>query len=263
MKRAWWIALLLPGLASATPKNWEVFKATYGTAESSKIFSSGCNVCHVEAKFPGRNSYGAALEAKSDNAAAITAANLHAIENVDSDGDKFSNGEEIQADFLPGDPASHPAGEPKAPPAAATSGASDKPEAAASSELIPLHSFHPAVVHFPIALFLFGILLELWGMRGRPEARLAAKYSLIGGATATLMTIPTGLAVFLRSGFKWEGTPLLHFILAIAATALMIGVSVWRSKEEPTSKLYWALLLLTGAVVAAAGHFGGVMVYGA
>ena len=263
MKRAWWIALLLPGLASATPKNWEVFKATYGTAANPKIFTTGCNVCHVEAKFPARNSYGAALEAKSENAASISAANLHEIENVDSDGDKFTNGEEIQADFLPGDPASHPAGEPKSPATPPAAGANDKPATTTSTDLIPLHSYHPAVVHFPIALFLFGVLLEVWGMRGRPEARLAAKYSLVGGAAATVLTIPTGLAVFLRSGFKWEGTPLLHFILAIAATILMIGVSVWRLKAEPTGKWYWILLLLTGALVAAAGHFGGVMVYGA
>jgi uncharacterized membrane protein len=259
VKRAWWIALLLPGLASATPKNWEVFKAAYNIKDGSKLFTTGCNVCHTEVKFPARNSYGAALEAKSGNAAAITNADLVAVEGDDADGDKFSNGEEIQADFLPGDASSHPKGKPKGV-APAPSPAAVTPE---STELIPRHSFHPAVVHFPIALFLFGILLEFWGVRGRPEARVAAKYTLVGGATATLLTIPTGLAVFLRSGFKWEGTPLLHFILAIAATAFMIGVSVWRVKEEPTSKFYWVLLLLTGALVAAAGHFGGVMVYGA
>lgn len=258
MKFAWAVVVLLPCIGHATPENWKVFKTHYGTSASSRIFKTDCSVCHIEAKFPARNGYGKALEAhQAADSRVITPADLTAIESEDSDGDGFSNAEEIQADFLPGDPKSHPAGKPK--PAAAPK---ESTPTASESELIPRHSFHPAVVHFPIALFLFGVLLELWGARSKPEARIAAKYVLIGGAISTLLTLPTGLAVFLRSGFKWEGVALIHFILALVATALMVAVATLRAKAQQTSIGYWVLLLLAGAVVAAAGHFGGVLVYG-
>jgi len=82
--------------ALADPAAFGVFTTRYpGTAYD-------CTVCHGPGG-PPTNPYGAALAPLP-----VTDAELAAIENVDSDGDTFTNLAEIQAGSLPGDPASVP-----------------------------------------------------------------------------------------------------------------------------------------------------------
>lgn len=63
---------------------------------------AGCSLCHTSP--PALNTYGADFKAAGRNAAAFTL-----IENRDSDGDGFSNLQEIQSGSYPGDPSSKPA----------------------------------------------------------------------------------------------------------------------------------------------------------
>jgi uncharacterized membrane protein len=53
---------------------------------------------------------------------------------------------------------------------------------------------HPMLVHFSIALLCFAFLLDLgaWLWRSQP-ARVAALYSLAGGAAATVLSVLSGL----------------------------------------------------------------------
>ena len=63
--------------------------------------SYGCNLCH-KAAIPATNPYGA------DLALPVTAQQLIAIENIDSDGDGATNIDEINAGTFPGNPKSKP-----------------------------------------------------------------------------------------------------------------------------------------------------------
>ena len=63
--------------------------------------SYGCNLCHT-ANPPARNPYGAELVLP------VTGPQLIAIEGLDSDGDGFTNIQEINARRLPGNPNDHP-----------------------------------------------------------------------------------------------------------------------------------------------------------
>ena len=73
-------------------------------------------------------------------------------------------------------------------------------------QYVPKHSLHPMFVHFPIALFLFGAGLEVFGWRRKDATmRQAGWWALLFGSLSTVVAVPTGLMVFLRSGFQTDG----------------------------------------------------------
>ncbi|MDA8082355.1 MAG: thrombospondin type 3 repeat-containing protein [Nitrospiraceae bacterium] len=93
------ISLAAYGSASALPAYFSSFTSTY---PSSGTVAFGCGICHLNAQSPGpRNPYGTAYAGAGHAFAPI--------ENLDSDGDGFTNIVEINAGTNPGDAASHPA----------------------------------------------------------------------------------------------------------------------------------------------------------
>ncbi|MDQ5986561.1 MAG: hypothetical protein CSYNP_02291 [Syntrophus sp. SKADARSKE-3] len=104
MKRIKWgiwicalLIIFLVGSASALPTYLASFNTQYGT--SSTVLNT-CNLCHVGGNTAVLNSYASAFAAAGHNFAAI--------ENLDSDGDGFTNIQEINARTFPGDATSFP-----------------------------------------------------------------------------------------------------------------------------------------------------------
>jgi len=95
--------------ALATPKMQAVFIKTYPAPKDSALAKAKCTVCHVKGK--ELNVYGKdlqkALQEKMNKD--LTAEILKSIEKLDSDKDSVSNGDELKAGTLPGDPKSKPA----------------------------------------------------------------------------------------------------------------------------------------------------------
>ena len=225
--------------AQAKPEFLKLFKDVYGKPEAK------CLVCH--SKVPERNVYGKAIEAALDKAKAtdLTAEILKSVEKADSDGDGFSNIDEINAGTAPGDPASKPA---------AASGGSSK---SAGGELIPKHTFHPALVHFPIALLAVAAFLELVGRRKSDQIyHKASIINLALGLFGASAAIVTGIIAWLRLGYSLEGNLLIHLILA--SLSVLIGIGAYTQREKPH---YLWLILVSGILVMVAGHFGGTLVY--
>ncbi len=243
----------LSSVAMATPEQMEAFHGTMKLKESSRLFKAECMSCHT--KPPEHNPYGKDVRSalKSSGKEVITLELIRSLDLKDSDGDGWPNGEEIEQDFLPGDSDRHPAGTPAK---------ADSPPSG-FDQLVPKHSFHPLFVHFPIALFLFGVGLEVFGHRRRDATmRKAGWWALLYGALSTAIAVPTGLLVFFRSGFQWQGTALIHVALAVSATLLMAGTVIWRRRAAHESLSYFTLLGLAAVAVGAAGHFGAQLVYG-
>ena len=113
-------ALLMVSLShtsetSAFSSKLTAFNAKYGTA-ATKLDS--CSTCHNDDDT--RNAYGAAVEAQGG----VIDAALAAVESLDSDGDTFTNIDEINARTWPGDATDFPGGGPTptpVPPVALTS----------------------------------------------------------------------------------------------------------------------------------------------
>ncbi len=95
------LLLRTPTPASATPSFLGLAESQYPSIVGSRIDS--CNLCHVPNAIPSLNAYGTAFLNNGLNAAALVA-----IENLDSDGDGFTNIQEIRALTFPGDPIDHP-----------------------------------------------------------------------------------------------------------------------------------------------------------
>lgn len=262
----WGVIACLP--ARALPPFWAAFQQTYLPKEGTPLTSARCQTCHVSPGGGERNVYGRLIESalKEAQSAVLTPAILKQTEAIDSDGDGWSNGAEITARTLPGDPASHPSGRPKG--RTTTPRAAQQAKPTFSSPLLPLHSYHPTIVHFPIALFMFGGLLELLGERKRrPDLRAAGFLNLAVGSLTSLLSVATGFIAAYRNAFALQGILLTHMGLGVAsavgmlATAL-VGWSAMRRGRERNSPLYWVLLIVSALLVGATGHFGGLFVFG-
>lgn len=133
--------------------------------------------------------------------------------------------------------------------------------------LVWLGKFHPAAVHFPIALLLVAAFAELLSLRYRPEFfRDAARFSLW---TGTVGALGAALLGWLYGGFRlideetvltihrWNGTS----IAALALLTLWLGER--RLQAQPTRNgIYRSALFATALLVGVNGYLGGLMVYG-
>ncbi len=230
----------------ATPDILKEFKGIYPEAKAN------CQTCHIQP--PKRNPFGkevqAALNTTSDGV--LTKELMKTIESKDSDGDGVSNIDEIKAETGPGDPNSKPdqtTASPSPVPSDSKLG---------SNELVPKHSFHPALVHFPIALLAVAALLEIIAKRkGDSNYHNASVINLAIGLIAAVGAIITGVAAWLRLGYEIKGDLLIHLLLASSSVIFGLGAYFQRGKST-----YLWLIALAGLLVMIAGHFGGNMVYG-
>lgn len=131
------------------------------------------------------------------------------------------------------------------------------------AKIFPDYGFHPLVIHFPIALFLFGTLLELIGWWRRDfRIRQAAFWNLAAASLSTLVVIPTGAIAFILSDYTWKGMVVYHMAFAGAAAILMAATVLWRRKGPHTSRKYFAVLITSTVVLGIAGYYGGELIYG-
>jgi uncharacterized membrane protein len=238
-------------VALAVPPSLEVFTDHYSPPDGSPLARAECTTCHAGPRTTALNPFGQDVQAEKHRlqAQSITRDLLDRLLALDSDGDGFTNFREIQAGSLPGDPRSTP---------------QTLARDARWAGLFPAHSYHPLIVHFPIALFLFGAFLDVLGkLRRRPEMRMLARWNLAAGALGALVALGSGFAAWQRSGRSLEGNLALHLWLAIPAAVLVVSLTVWRLRHaRADGRLYWVALVGTSAILAAAGHFGSAIVHG-
>ncbi|MDR3710216.1 MAG: DUF2231 domain-containing protein [Capsulimonadaceae bacterium] len=164
----------------------------------------------------------------------------------------------------PASPAAAPAPEPAAPEqASGDSSATLKPPFG-----IPDYAFHPAIVHFPIALFIGGLVLDLLGfIRKDKNLLFAGWFNLALAATSALAAVATGLAALIFMSLPLKGLILEHMLLALVSTVLMwamFGLRAYRHENmiTPARIVYMILALITFALIGYVGHLGGEFVYG-
>lgn len=245
----------LSGSALAEPEFVDTFIAHYKLAADSPLAAQSCALCHVSDSDFAFNPYGKDIKAElaASGAKSVTDAVLVKVDALDSNGDGVLNGAEIAAGNAPGAP-SKKAGTP--PPA---------PE---KSEFPPKNGFHPAIVHFPIALFLAALLLDFIGLVKRNQNfLLAGWYNMILAAASSLAGVASGILAMSLSGFPFKGTMREHIIYAGAATIamwIMVAMRVHRHEKMNliARLIYYALAVIGMLTISWAGHVGGVLVYG-
>jgi uncharacterized membrane protein len=130
--------------------------------------------------------------------------------------------------------------------------------------------WHPAVVHFPIALVVMAALAEVLQVLKRNESyAFAARFMLYGAAFASVVAAAVGFAA--ASGKSYEGQQAINFtfhrVIGVAVPVLLfltLGLceSSRRTKEAWQYTAYQALLFITAIVVVIAAYLGGTLVFG-
>lgn len=130
-------------------------------------------------------------------------------------------------------------------------------------------NWHPAAVHFPIALGITATLLFALAASGRggPAIAPAARLLLQLAALAALVTAVLGWLAFESVDHDAAGHAVMlrHRAWALASAGGLILVALWESwrqaRKLPVSRLSWLPMLLVAGGLAHTGWLGGEMVY--
>src|SRR5262245_20565668 len=135
-------------------------------------------------------------------------------------------------------------------------------------EMALVGRLHPLIVHFPIALVIVAALAESMTIAtGDRRWRVVSVVNLRAGAVFVLAALIAGWR--LASAPDFEPSPLLewHRLTGIIAALLtaVAAVAACRAEGWPLRYLwtYRIALFSAAAVVAVAGHLGGLLVWGA
>jgi hypothetical protein len=144
------------------------FETAYPSAKGSVIDS--CALCH--SSVPATNAYGRAYAGAGNN--------YRSIESADSDGDGFTNIEEINALTFPGDPASQPSTPPPNKPPVANAGPD---QTVTEGELVTLNGSNSSDADGTIVSYV-------WAQTAGPSVTLSKTTSVSSNFTAP----PAGLS---------------------------------------------------------------------
>lgn len=132
--------------------------------------------------------------------------------------------------------------------------------------LLAKHAQHVVLIHFPIAMFISGVvfdLMEHWTKRhGLADT---AYYNLLAAAISTFPVLATGIFAwqFQLEGQKLKGFLLLHLVFACVSSG-MIWLVWWlhfraRRRADLLPNYRLAVEFLGVAIVALTGHLGGFL----
>ena len=135
------------------------------------------------------------------------------------------------------------------------------------SVLCAKHAQHVVLIHFPIALFVSGVVFDLVALWRQSRGLVTAVYyNLTAAAISTLPATATGVLAWQwqLEGKRLKGVLLLHLILGLLSTAVIL-IAWWlhfrvrRTPELALPTYRYPIELLSVLLVALTGHLGGVL----
>nr|UXE45570.1 hypothetical protein Hi04_10k_c4998_00013 [uncultured bacterium] len=128
-----------------------------------------------------------------------------------------------------------------------------------------LWEIHPAVIHFPIAFLIGGVVLDLFGHRKESLVR-AATYLILAGIAAAVVAIATGFLAFYtvpknhtQHAHDWI---MYHLYANLTAAVLfvIVGIARWR-RPAAVSPIVRVLGMVAVLVLSVGAYIGGDVVY--
>ena len=102
------------------------------------------------------------------------------------------------------------------------------------SVVLAKHAQHVVLVHFPIALFITGVLCDVMAHWGRQRTlKIVARFNLWTAAITAIPVVATGLAAWQwqLEGQRLKGVLRLHLVLG-SCSAVLIWLVVWLRARE-------------------------------
>ena len=133
--------------------------------------------------------------------------------------------------------------------------------------LLAKHAQHVVLIHFPIALFIAGVVFDFLAQKTKKRAFAeAAYYNLLGAAIFAVPVVVTGILAwqFQLEGQKLKGILLMHLVLGCTSTILIwiawaLHVRARRQLPEGLPIFRLALETVAVAIIAFTGHLGGFL----
>jgi uncharacterized membrane protein len=120
---------------------------------------------------------------------------------------------------------------------------------------------HPLLVHLPIGILLFAILLQsLAGQEKYMALQPAMRLALFWGMVSALASAITGLLLS-QNGEYDAGTLNIHRWLGISLALISALFYVWKRKTASHKNQPWVALLLLLLIIGT-GHMGGTLTHG-
>ena len=133
--------------------------------------------------------------------------------------------------------------------------------------LLAKHAQHVVLIHFPIALFIIGVLFDFLAQwKKQPLLAAAAYYNLVVAAIATIPVVVTGIFAWQweLEGQKLKGILLMHLVMGCASGVLIC--LVWfihrrsrRNQGEVLPGYRLPIEAVAVVIVALTGHLGGFL----
>jgi uncharacterized membrane protein len=128
--------------------------------------------------------------------------------------------------------------------------------------------FHPILVHLPIGILIFLLVMEMLCMRKSVEAKFgeAALLALWIGAAGSVFAVLAGIMLSREGGYE-GGSFTLHQGLGIIGTAgillgLLMRLAGMSTQNSGLVDAYRAVLILSFSLMGVGAHFGANMVHG-
>ena len=245
--------------AQAEPEFLDVITKRYNISDSSPLGEKTCGICHVSDEDYKFNLYGkqVATYLTDHNLKSVDASVLDAVGTEDADGDGKTNADELKAGTEPGK--SDKPGVVTPPPG---------PPVPEKKPVVPKNGFHPAIVHFPIALLIAGLMFDLVGTLGKQKSLLyAGWYNTVLAAFSSLGAVASGFLAITLLKVPYKGLILNHMLLALAVAFIawiMVALRIHQHDKmtAPTRLLYYVLAIAAFVLISWTGHLGGAFVYG-
>nr|MCE2705429.1 hypothetical protein [Terrimonas sp.] len=120
---------------------------------------------------------------------------------------------------------------------------------------------HPVLVHLPIGILLFGILLCFFPQNGKNALLPSIRLAFLIGGIAALLAGGTGFLQYQWEGFAWEDVQ-LHLVGGVITAVGSFGVyALVKNVEVLTTKIR-VLALVLGLILGITGHWGGNLTHG-
>jgi uncharacterized membrane protein len=133
--------------------------------------------------------------------------------------------------------------------------------------LFAKHAQHVVLIHFPIALFIIGVLFDFLAQWKKQRLLAAAAYyNLLVAAIATIPVVVTGIVAWQweLEGQRLKGILLMHLVLGLLSSLLiwvvwLIHVRAQRKQGAVLPGYRLPIEAVAVAILTVTGHLGGFL----